>query len=352
MDHEIEERVKKAIHERVTPNAVIGYALPDGQQHVMAFGRNTYEVGSPEVRADLLYDVASITKSIPTSSIILWLIDQKRLGFNDRVREFLPDFDGQYSDEVTIYHLLTYTAILDLKEAGLSTYAERGIKELRRALLHSGLKSRPGGEYWYTNAPAILLGMVAEKIFQKRLNEIAEELFFGPLGMTRTTFTPEQFKLSEIVPSEMDEDGFVQGKSTDEAARVFLENGQPTGVAGLFSTAGDLLTFAQMMVNGGEYEGHRYLSPDIIGQLRTNQVAELGESTGLGWEIGRPYMGRFRDRLFGKGGFTGCSVVMDPEKKQAIVVMASYLYPKRRGLYDRGPINQFRGDLADIVFRT
>ena len=349
MNEKIERRLKQAIAEEVTPNAVVGYVEGDGQPHFVAAGSFAYEDSSPEVTADSLYDVASITKSIPTSTIILWLIDQGRLRLDDLVQTYLPELDGRYWERATIKHLLTYTAILDLKGIGLSKFAEQGVEELRRILLHSDLKSPPGKEYWYTNAPSILLGMVAEKVFQKKLNLIADELFFHPLGMSRSTFTPTQFSMDEIVPSEIVQGRVVQGVPCDETARVFAEAGEPVGVAGLFSTAKDLLTFAQMMANHGTHEGKTYLHREIVEQLRTNQIASLGDTTGLGWEVGRPYMGRRSAELFGKGGFTGCAVVIDPGTRKAVVIMASYLYPERRALTNRDAINRLRADVADLV---
>ena len=349
MDESISGFVNQAIDDKTFPGAVVGY-LKDGKTHVMAFGHQEYDKDSPVIHEDTLFDVASVTKSIPTNSLILWLIDNNKLALDDVVSDFIPELEGPYRKEITIRHLLTYTVVYDLNGRGLSQFAKEGPDSLLGVLLGGKLSSTPGSTYYYTNIPAILLGMVVERVLKKSLDVAAAEIFFEPLGMKRSTFTPEQFPLDEIAPTEIDDwRGKVHGAPHDESAWTLHQIGKIGGHAALFTTAGDLLIFAQMLLNGGEYEGKRYLSPSIIKQATTNQIAELGLSTGLGWELNQPaFMGKYSAHLFGKSGFTGCLILIDPTTKRAMVLISNYPFPKRKA--DRGPINKVRVEIADLIF--
>ncbi|HEY1645981.1 MAG TPA: serine hydrolase domain-containing protein [Candidatus Saccharimonadales bacterium] len=349
MDQSISRIIDEAIANQTFPGAVVGY-LKDDKKQLLAFGHHSYAQGSPKVQENTTYDVASITKSIPTSSLILWLIDQSKLSLDTLVSDLLPEMQGAYRGQLNIWHLLTYTAVFDLNGRGLSDYARKGVSKLFEVIYAGKLSSPPGSAYFYTNTPAILLGVIAERVFGKSLNIAANEVFFEPLNMGQTTLTPDLFPAFDFAPTEVDSwRGKLQAQVHDESAWTLAQAGRCAGNAGLFSTASDLLTFARMLVNNGSDADKRYFSDSMLEKMHTNQIAKLGLSTGLGWELNQEtYMGKYAASLFGKTGFTGCVILIHPRLKRAMVVLSNYTYPKRKP--DKVAINKVRSSLADIVF--
>lgn len=222
-----------------------------------------------------------------------------------------------------------------------------------KAIFTTEFKSRPGRKFFYTNANSILLGLVAERILGNCLDELGKEYFFQPLEMDRTSFRPlEKFNSKEIAPTEIQEwrGGLVQGEIHDESAFI-LDKKMVVGSAGLFSTAPDILNFLKMLLNGGTINGKKYLSAEIIKQIQTNQLSDISQYAGLGWELNQPYMGSYRsDKTFGKTGFTGCVCVCDIEREVAFVILSNYTYPIRKSSANLS--NKFRSDIADIVFKS
>lgn len=334
-------RAEQAIREKVFPGCVIG-VLRKGKREVTAFGRHTYTPDSPVVTIDLLYDCASLTKIIPTATLALQLIDEKKLALESKLIEFIPQYRTKYCDEVTILHLLTYTLgnTTPLSQAGTTP------EEIFEVVCTEETKP-PGTVFSYSNTPAFLLGIVIECIMRMSLDLAADERIFKPLGMTATTFNVGLRK-SHIAPTEED----VQGMVHDESARVFSRAHGPVGHArtpmaalpplvcghaGLFSTAPDLSKFLENLI----------AHPDE--RLCTNQIAHLNASTALGFELNQPFMGTKRSpRTFGKTGFTGTSIVCDFDRQTAIVILSNRTYPKRPK--DASAINKFRSDICDIVF--
>jgi CubicO group peptidase (beta-lactamase class C family) len=217
-------------------------------------------------------------------------------------------------------------------------------------LMTHDFEKRPGKVFKYSNIPAALLGFVIERVYGETIDQLAQKHFFDPLQMGRTTFHPERFPLDEIVPTEIDEwRGLVHAVVHDESAYICKNENKIVGHAGLFSTAPDMLNFLEMLLNNGELYGRRYFSEAIIDQMGTNQIPELGEFTGLGWELNQPrYMGKFaNEHTFGKTGFTGTLVVCDRAKKVAYVILSNRIYPKRPA--DSTLINKFRADIGNII---
>lgn len=355
------ERVSRAalqaIQARTFPGCVVGIVKRTGERWVMPFGTFTYDESSSHVEENTIYDTASLTKSIPTGSLALQLIDEGALAVDDRLIDYVPEFRNSDREEVRIKHLLTYT----LDGYGLAKAADGGdgrslhkrtADDILDVLFTRDFERRPGTVFKYTNVPAALLGLVLEKVAGKTLDVLAEERFFAPLSMTRSTFHPEHFSKEEIVPTEVDDwRGVVHGVVHDESAYVCARDDKIVGHAGLFSTAPDILSFLEVLLHSGTKGGVRYFSEEIIEQMTTNQIADIGESAGLGWELYQPrYMGTHATpRTFGKTGFTGTLVVCDIEKGVAYVILSNRIYPHRPS--DSSAINAFRKDIGEIVLQ-
>lgn len=328
MPKEIESRVEQAIAGKVFPGCVIGVVDADGVRQISPFGTSTYEPDSQEVSHDTVYDMASVTKSIPVASLALTYIAEGKLKLSDAVHHYLPELHNDHS--ATIEDLLTYR----VQGPRLSELQYETFEQIRTHILESGF-SAPPGEPVYTNLPAYVLGLVLERVGGGILPALAHKYFFGPLEMNDTTFFPHD--VSRVAPTEIVDGVEVRGVVHDESARVFSRARRAVGHAGLFSTAPDILTFLSSLLQG-----------------KYPAVCE-GAQKGLGWQ-GAPsyFMGSHcNGGTFGKTGFTGTSVLIDTQKGVGLTILSNCTYPKRA--VDAGTrtsaINVFRADIADILLR-
>ena len=351
MTERIKNRILQAIEEKTFSACVIGIVRKSGKRLIVPAGSFTYDSNSRLVNNDTIFDVASITKSIPTSSLALKLIDEGKLNTDDKLIDFVPEFRNSDRENVLIKHLLTQTLDYDFR---LSAYKDKTPEEILEIIFTTEFKSKPGTKFFYTNATSILLGLVVERIFGELLDILGEKYFFRPLKMVCSSFKPLlNFDKSEIVPTEIQEwrGGLIQGEVHDESAYV-LNKKMIVGSAGIFSTAPDILNFLEMLLSEGIFNGQKYFSPEIMKQMQTNQLSEIDQYAGLGWELDQPrYMGKYcSEKTFGKTGFTGCVCICDIEREVGFVILSNYTYPVRKP--NATLINRFRSDIADIVFEN
>lgn len=321
----LKARITKAIEEKVFPGCVVGYIQNGGPQVVMPFGSLAYD--ERPVYEDVVYDVASVTKSVPTSSLALLLIQQGKISLSDKVKSHIPELQHEYG--ATIEDLLRYK----VRGPQMSRLVFKTFEEIRTHILETGFSGPPGTEQ-YSNVPAYILGLVLERVAGSSLAAQAHASFFGPLGMDATTYFPAS---SDCAPTEIESDGHtICGTVHDESTRAFAAARRSVGHAGLFSTAADLLTYLEALMYG------RF--PAVI----------TGAQMGLGWSVNAPwFMGTcVSNKSFGKTGFTGTSIILDPVNKSALVLLSNRTYPKRP--HDAtsidSAINHLRRDVADIVF--
>lgn len=349
MKNRIEKRLRRAIKERVFPGCVLGVVFKDGERILVPKGNFTYKKNSQEMNKDSIFDVASITKSIPTACLALKLIEQGRLNLNDKIVRYVPGINNKYKRKVLIRHLLTHTIFY--LQPRLSLHKDKSPDELINIIMNLKYRCEPGIRYAYANASSVVLGLVVEKVADKPLDVFAKEILFNPLKMGRTTFHPKKFSKSEIVPTEFDiwRGRLIQGEVHDESAWS-IGRERVVGSAGLFSTVPDLLNFFEALLNEGVYKGTRLFKPETVRIMYTNQLKKIKKSHGLGWELfQRRYMGKHSGPYtFGKTGFTGCLVACDIKKGFALALLSNYIFPKRKPNADK--INEVRRDVMDIVF--
>jgi CubicO group peptidase (beta-lactamase class C family) len=310
-----------------------------------SYGNLTYDTLSREIDIATLFDLASLTKVVATTTAIMRLYDQKRILLDDRVTKFIPQFAEGKKSEVTIRHLLTHTSGLppfrqlwkvvpDSKVAVDSVYA-------------TNLVASPGDTTMYSDLGFIVLGKIVEKSVSQSLDEFMTRHFFNPFGMRETMFLPAvknhwtmdafvpirdaKWMSPNVAPTEIDSvlrKRLVWGRVHDENAE-FL--GGVSGHAGLFSTAGDLAIFMHMLMNGGTYNGVRYMNSSTI-ELFTKKQSEKS-SRALGWDTKSPIgssAGRlFSPTSFGHTGFTGTSIWADPEKNLFVILLTNRVHPTR-----------------------
>jgi CubicO group peptidase (beta-lactamase class C family) len=309
-------RAEKAIKEKTFPGCVIGVSR-NGNKEIYAFGSFTYEENSQRVSRDTVYDLASITKSIPTASLALTFISENKLRLKDPVKKYIPELRNDFG--ATIEDLLRYR----VKGLRMSAMRFKTFEEIRTDILENGFTG-PSGESEYTNLPAYVLGLLLERIGDSTLPALAYKYFFGPLNMESATFFPSK---DDCAPTEIQNGEIIQGIAHDESTRVFAHARRAVGHAGLFSNAPDLLMFLDALIDGA--------FPAIL----------KGALNGLGWEIDAPWF--LPQGTFGKSGFTGTSIALNPAKKNALVILSNRTFPERPS--DSSAINAFRRDIADII---
>jgi CubicO group peptidase (beta-lactamase class C family) len=350
MQNNITIRVHRALQEKIFPGCVIGVIDRAGWHMVAPFGKFTFEEASPDVGEDTLYDTASITKAIPTSSLALMLLDRGEVSLNDLLIRYIPEFSNSMRNRVRIKHLLTYS----IDGYGLGAYKDMSSNEITRTIFTKDFEQEPGTLFKYTNIPAFLLGLVVERVMGASLDVLATEYFFRPLGMEHSTFHVPPSEQHLVPPTEICpwRGQVVQGVVHDESAWRFAHEGKVVGHAGLFSTVPDLMRFARMILDGGIVGERRYFSERIIREMYTNQLSIPGETCGLGWEMGQVrYIGtQASQKTFAKTGFTGCLFACDMEQGKAFVILSNRTFPRRSPNSDA--INAFRADIANIVFDT
>ena len=309
------------------------------------FGKLGWTTSSPRVTADRsIYDLASLTKVVGTTTAAMLLYDAGRLDLEAPVSTYLPAFSGGWKDSVTVRHLLTHRSGLP---AGRDLWRiARTPDEARAAVLATNLECRPGQCYIYSDLGADILGFVIEAIAGETLDVFLHDKVFEPLGMNDTFYRPADSLTYRIAPTEIAPPrGYpLQGQVHDENAYAL---GGVAGHAGLFSTAADLSIFAQMMLNGGEYNGVRVLSDTVV-SLFTRRTAG---TRALGWDTaeGTGGAGKFLDsHAYGHTGYTGTSIWIDPERQMFVLLLTNRVHAARA----RRPakvISDVRADLADAA---
>ncbi|MGB8889385.1 MAG: exo-beta-N-acetylmuramidase NamZ domain-containing protein [Candidatus Korobacteraceae bacterium] len=286
-----------------------------------AFGNRVVEPKPEPMTPDTIFDLASLTKVIATTTSVMRLEQLGQIKLNDPVAKYIPDFAQNGKGEVTIRQLLTHysglPADLDLKQpwSGL----EEGYSRANAATL----VSPPGSTFRYSDVGFIVLGELVQKVSGMPLDQYAQNYIFGPLGMTSTRFNPPQTWVPRIAPTQRDEHTgqVLRGVVHDPSAH---QMGGVAGDAGLFSNADDVAKFAQALLNGGA----PILSPLIVEKMTTpQQPANYPDVRGLGWDIDSPFSSNRGELLpvgsFGHTGFTGTSLWIDPTTNTFIILLTN-----------------------------
>lgn len=351
MNTQLEDVLKQGVEKKIFPGACVAVVKPGVAPTFTSVGTLRYN-DQILVTPETVYDVASITKVIPNSSLALQLIEEGVIRAEDKVVTFLPELQTQYADETTIWHLLTQTLCFDLEP--LSTLKQLSGLEILEKILHAKMVCTPGEKYYYLNATSIVLGRVIEKVMGAPINELANQRFFYPLGMQHSTFLPHEMSRAQIAPSEIDESWRVRelvGEVHDESAWQLQQSGILVGSAGLFSTAQDLALFLQMLLENGEAQNHHFFSPETITLMHTNQTQGARGQMGLGWELAQAWMGqRVTDQAFGKTGYTGCCILIDPVQQTGVVFLSNATYPYRP--QDRSQIHSIRQEIISTCIEN
>jgi CubicO group peptidase (beta-lactamase class C family) len=309
------------------------------------FGKLSWEAGSPTVSPDrTIYDLASLTKVVATTSALMILYDEGKVHLDDPVSKFVPEFSGGQKDQVTVRMLLEHRSGLP---AGRDLWRiDHTPAEARQTVIETPLVCAPNQCYEYSDLGADMLGFVVEAASGEPLDQFARERVFEPLGMHDTFFRPADSLRSRVAPTEVAPPrGYpLQGEVHDENAYAL---GGVAGHAGLFSTAADLSIFAQMMLNGGEYNGQRLIADSTVALFTTRAAG----TRALGWDTcgGSGSCGEYLgEDAYGHTGFTGTSLWIDPDRDMFVLLLTNRVHEARA----RRPakvIADVRADLADAA---
>jgi CubicO group peptidase (beta-lactamase class C family) len=351
----LDEIIGAAVERKELPGAVLLVARKGKTVFRKAYGESRRVPDSRPMTADMIFDLASVTKPVATATSVMILVERGKVRLWDHVTEYVPDFLPYYhekgiaGEEARLWHLLTHTSGLppytDAKEAAEKLGEPCTTAALAEYIAAIPKESPAGSRFVYSCLNYITLAHVVHKVSGKTLAEFAEENIFKPLGMKRTFYRPPESLVGLCVPTEVIEGKLLTGVVHDPLARL---QGGISGNAGLFSTADDLAVFAQMLLNKGEWKGARVLSPLSVERM-TELYPEVGESgRGLGWDLDSAYAtvggDLFGRSSFGHSGFTGTSVWIDPETQTAVVFLTNSVHPD-----NKGDIVALRSKVANVV---
>jgi uncharacterized protein YbbC (DUF1343 family)/CubicO group peptidase (beta-lactamase class C family) len=353
--------IAASIERKELPGAVVLVARHGKIVWRKAYGARAVEPQREAMTLDTIFDLASLTKVVATTTSILMLVEEGKIRLSDPVVQFIPEMKGEGRDAITIEQLMTHVSgfapDFDLRERW--TGYDEAIKHLYR----EPLRTQPGMRFVYSDINYIALGEVVHRVSGLMLDEFARRNVFAPLGMRDTGFNPNPSLRTRIAPTEkrrgqmnyLGDSGANAGAEGDQWLRGQVHDptsfrmGGVAGHAGLFSTANDLAIFCQMLLNGGVYNGARILSPMTIATMtRPRAVSETGAARGLGWDLATTFSSNKGDLFplgsFGHTGFTGTSIWIDPASDSFVIFLSNRVHPDGKG--DVGPL---RGRVASIV---
>jgi CubicO group peptidase (beta-lactamase class C family) len=320
--------VERFVGERNTPGAVMLVGYQGKTYGPYPMGYTSFFPEARPVTADVMYDIASLTKVVATTTAALLLIEDGALCLKNTIGSFYKQVPSD-KENITIEQLLTHTTGIPQTEFYRILPSPDDVID---HILHTELAFTPGTQVLYSCLNFILLGKILEQCAGEPLDAFVTRNLTEPLGMISTCYNPpeavhERVAYTEWCPAER---VFIRGKVHDENSR-FL--GGVSGNAGLFSTAGDLGIFATMLLQEGAYGNQQILHPRSVRLLNTNYTAGLNESRSIGWMMkGKGFSSGgdlISDSAFGHTGFTGTSLWIDPELEAFFVLLTNRVHPSR-----------------------
>jgi beta-N-acetylhexosaminidase len=346
--------LEKAIADKAFPGATIAIGYR-GKVAIHAFGKLSYDAKAKATSPATMYDIASLTKVVATTTLVAKLAEGDfavPLDLDAKIERYLPEWasgpNAEWRHRVTVRHLLTHTS-------GLPPFKEywrtsKNKQDTLDKIFAEPLEYEPGTKEVYSDLGIILMAEIIERLTGRTLDDLAKSFVFSPLGMKDTMYRPPKKLWPEIAPTEIDNNlrhRLVQGEVHDENAFAI---GGVSGHAGVFSTAPDLAAFCQMLLNGGVYAHEKILRRATVAQFTAPQQLSGGTRT-LGWAVpteGGSSGHYFSAHSFGHTGFTGTSIWIDPDRQLFVVLLTNRVHPTR----ENSKIPQVRVALHDAVMQA
>jgi serine-type D-Ala-D-Ala carboxypeptidase len=342
----VDRVVERGVAAAGFPGAAVIIGRRDATVLSRGYGTLDYSPASTAVSPErTLYDLASLTKVVATTTAVMVLYDAHRISLDAPVARYLPAFSRGAKSRVTVRELLEHRSGLPAGR-NLSHFTHSPI-EARRLVLATPLENAPGTVQQYSDVGMDVLGFVVEAIAREPLDRFVHRRIFGPLAMTSTTFRPSAALRTRAAPTEIhNARGPLKGNVHDGDAYAL---GGVAGHAGLFSTASDLARFAQMLLDGGTLDGRRIVADSTVA-LFTHRSAGW---RALGWDTcagGASCGQHMSERAYGHTGFTGTSLWIDPDRGLYVIVLSNWLHERPDGLTPPIAIlADVRADVADIA---
>ncbi len=325
----IDTAVAAAIAEKKIPGGVL-WVERAGEVYSKTYGQRALVPAPAATTADTIYDAASLTKVVATTTAVMQLVEQGKLVLDAPVARYLPAFGAKGKDRITVRHLMTHMS--GLRSGIPATPAWSGVPAAIERACAEELRHAPESQFLYSDINFIVLGELVRLASGQPLDVYTREKVFGPLKMTDAGFLPPREKLARIAPTELVDGTMIHGVVHDPTSRRM---GGVAGHAGVFGTTADLARFARMIVNGGELDGMRILRPETVAAMTRAQY-DGNDRRGLGWDIDTRYStprGRWfpSGTSFGHTGWTGTSLWIEPATRTFVIFFSNRTYPDGKG---------------------
>lgn len=344
--------LEKAVAEGVTPGGVLLVARRGAIALEGAAGRLTWDDDAPAVTPSTIYDLASLTKVIATTTLMMRRVESGALDLDATAAAYLPELEGRPVGDATLRDLLAHSSGLPcctelFRELGEGLDRDdarvRYLEHIAATELQAGARERA----IYSDLGVLLVGEILERQSGRPIDDLVQEEILDPLGLRDTGYLPDPALRHRIAPTEPDDwrGRLPHGEVHDENTHAL---GGVAPHAGLFGTARDVATFAQAMLNGGVHGGRRIVNADTVALFTRRAELVPGSSRALGWDTPSDpsSAGRyFSARSYGHTGFTGTSLWIDPELELIVVLLTNRVHPTRENI----AIRRLRPAIHDAV---
>jgi len=336
--------IEEAIANKETPGAVVAVIRNGKIVYRKAYGNRAIVPEKEPMTLDTIFDMASLTKVMATATSIMLLVEEGKLSLTDRVVDYIPEFKAHDKESITLKQLLTHFSglrpDLDLDDPW------SGYDTAIRLACGEKLVAEPGERFIYSDINYFLLSEVVRRVTGQYIDEFSTERIFKPLGMHDTSFRPPVHLAPRIAPCDRRNGRIMRGEVNDPTT---FRMGGVAGHAGLFSTIDDTAIWAQMILQGGEFDGVRILSPLSVLKMTTPQSPPgQFDWRGFGFDIETRFSTNRGDLYpvgsFGHTGFTGTSFWLDPFTDSIVLLFTNRLHPD-----GKGSVVSLRKKVASVV---
>lgn len=345
--NDIDSVINKAIVDEAFPGAVV-LVWKDGKIiFEKPFGHFTYDKTSPEVNINTIYDLASVTKVVATTTAAMICCDRKLFSLDDKVVKYIPEFGVNGKENITIKNLMLHNSGL----VAWQKFYERNLTtdEVLKEIYGAELEYKTGEKMVYSDLGIITLGKIIEKVTGKSLDVFCKDEIFVPLKMNSTFYNPADSLKKFCAPTELDNywrNRQLQGEVHDETSAML--NGV-AGHAGLFSTANDISKLMAVLMNEGKLNDKQFIQQSTIEYFTKRYSDE--SSRAIGWdtksETGSSAGNYFSANSFGHTGYTGTSIWADPGRNLFVVFLTNRVYPTR----ENGKLGKMRPELHNTIIK-
>ena len=327
----IDQAAKEEVAAGHIPGAVILVGHRGKTVYRKAFGLRALTPRALPMKADTIFDLASLTKVVATTTAIMELVDRGQINLDKPAAAYWPAFAANGKGGITIRQLMTHTSGLRAGVASRPHWSDYDGAMVAIAEDHP--VTAPGTRFNYSDVNFITLGEIVRRVSHMPLNVFCKREVFEPLGMKDASFLPPPALKSRIAPTDYQGSGLRWGVVSDPTS---YRMGGVAGHAGVFATADDLALLAQMLVQGGEIEGKRILKPATVAAMTKAQpLPGISTQRGLGWDMRSPYSrvfnAAFPSGSFGHTGYTGTAMWIDPGSQTFMIILTSRLHPNGHG---------------------